>query len=114
MVFPIVEGRALSAEAFGVGCEELRPTRQAWRLCVGSVTPNGGHLEQQLVWGRTIAGVSDAAPRDAEAPHGTSLLPADLTEEQLLGAPVLESVDSLVIEDLTDEEDDAFAAAVES
>jgi hypothetical protein len=57
--------------------------------------------------------VSDAARHD-EPPVGALLLPSDRTEEQLAGAPVLDSVDSLLIEDLSDAEDDAFAAAVDS
>ncbi len=63
---------------------------------------------------RAIDCVSGAAHRDDEAPYGTSQLPADLTEEQLSAAPVLDSVDSSLIEDLTDEDEDALAAAVES
>jgi len=42
------------------------------------------------------------------------LLPADLTDDQLDAAPVLDSIDSLLIEELSEDEDDAFAAAVES
>ena len=42
-----------------------------------------------------------------EAPHGTSLLPADLTEDQLAAAPVLVSVDALLIEELSEDEDEA-------
>jgi hypothetical protein len=58
--------------------------------------------------------VSDAVRPSGEAPHGTSLLPADLTDEQLGAAPVLASVDALLIEGLSEDEDDAFAAALES
>jgi hypothetical protein len=54
------------------------------------------------------------AARDDEVPHGTALLPRDLTEEQLEAAPVLVSVEALVIEGLTQDEDDAFAAALRS
>jgi hypothetical protein len=42
------------------------------------------------------------------------LLAKDLTDEQLAAAPVLASPDTLVIEDLTRDEDDAFAAALRS
>jgi hypothetical protein len=42
------------------------------------------------------------------------LLPADLTDGQLDAAPVLDSIDSLLIEELSEDEDDAFAAALES
>jgi hypothetical protein len=42
------------------------------------------------------------------------LLPADLTDDQLDAAQVLDSIDSLLIEDLSEAEDDAFAAALES
>ncbi len=58
--------------------------------------------------------VSDAAHPTDEAPHGTALLPSDLTEDQLAKAPALASVDTLLIEDLSEKEDDAFAAALGS
>jgi hypothetical protein len=58
--------------------------------------------------------VSDAAKPDGEAPHGTSLLPRDLSEAELAAAPVLTSVDDLLIDDLTDDEDESFAAALSS
>jgi len=61
-----------------------------------------------------MVGMSDAADRQDEAPHSTALLPSDLTEAQLDAAPVLSSADTLLIEDLTDDEDDAFATALES
>ena len=38
----------------------------------------------------------------------------DLTSAQLAAAPVLAGSDGLLIEDLTDNEDDAFAAALRS
>jgi len=41
------------------------------------------------------------------------LLPADLTDDQLAAAPVLASIDALLIENLSEDEDDAFAAAFE-
>jgi len=41
------------------------------------------------------------------------LLPDDLTEEQLDAAPVLASIDTLLLEDLSEDEDDAFAAALD-
>lgn len=59
-----------------------------------------------------MVSVSDAANSHDEAPHGTTLLASDLTEAQLDAAPVLSSVDALLIEDLTDDEDDAFATAL--
>ncbi len=59
-------------------------------------------------------GVSDAVRHSGEVPKGTSLLPPDLTEGQLAAAPVLASIDALVIEDLSEDEDDAFTAALES
>ncbi len=46
--------------------------------------------------------------------HGTSLLPADLTDDQLDAVPVLGSIDLLLIEELSEDEDDTFAAALES
>ncbi len=60
-----------------------------------------------------MGGMSDAVHPHAEAPHGTALLHADLSESQLASAPVLVSVDALLIEDLSDGEDDAFAAALD-
>jgi hypothetical protein len=42
------------------------------------------------------------------------LLPGDLTDDQLAAAPVLASADALLIEDLSEDEDDAFAAALDS
>ncbi len=53
-----------------------------------------------------------AAHHRDETPRGTSLLPADLTPDQLAFAPVVASLDTLLIDDLTDDEDDAFAAAL--
>ncbi|MGH9223956.1 MAG: hypothetical protein ACRD2W_09290 [Acidimicrobiales bacterium] len=58
--------------------------------------------------------MSDAADPQHEAPHGTSLLSRDLTEDQLAGAPVLPSVDTLLLDELSEDEDDAFAAALDS
>jgi hypothetical protein len=48
------------------------------------------------------------------APHGTSLLPRDLSADQLAAAPTLATSDALLIEELTDLEDEAFAAALRS
>ncbi len=61
-----------------------------------------------------MVGVSDAADRQDGAPHGTALLPSDLTEDQLAAAPVLPSIDTLLIEELSEDEDDAFATALDS
>ena len=60
-----------------------------------------------------VAG-SDTADHQDETPHGTALLPCDLTDAQLAAAPILSSIDTLLIDDLDDVEDDAFAAALES
>jgi hypothetical protein len=57
--------------------------------------------------------VSDAAQHQDESPHGTALLPRDLTDEQLAAAPVLGSIDTLLIEELSADEDDAFAVALD-
>ncbi len=61
-----------------------------------------------------MVGVSDAADHQDQAPHGTALLPSDLTEDQLAAAPVLTSIDTLLIEELSVDEDEAFATAVDS
>lgn len=58
--------------------------------------------------------VSDAVRPSREAPHGTSLLAADLTDDLLDAAPVLDSIDALLIDELSEDEDEAFAAALES
>jgi hypothetical protein len=56
--------------------------------------------------------MSDAAANHHAAGDGLALLPPDLTEHQLSSAPMLASVDELLIDELTDDEDDAFAAAL--
>ena len=56
--------------------------------------------------------MSDAAQYRDEPAHGTALLPADLSAEQLEAAPVLTSIDALLIDGLSDDEDDVFAAAL--
>lgn len=61
-----------------------------------------------------MTSVSDAGSDQRTGPHGTSLLPRDLTTEQLAAAPVLDSADALLIDGLTDDEDDAFADALSS
>ena len=58
--------------------------------------------------------MADTADERTEGPYGTSLLPRDLTEAELTAAPVLLSADALLIDDLTADEDDAFAAALSS
>ncbi|MDH4074912.1 MAG: hypothetical protein OEW29_03160 [Acidimicrobiia bacterium] len=58
--------------------------------------------------------MSNAARHADEVPQGLALLPGDLTEEQLLAAPVMVSIDALLIEDLDEDEDEAFAAALGS
>ncbi|MGY6501676.1 MAG: hypothetical protein ACXIVQ_12410 [Acidimicrobiales bacterium] len=58
--------------------------------------------------------MSDAAHHHGETARGTSQLPDDLTEDQLASAPVMVSLDSLLIDDLTDDEDNDFAAALDA
>lgn len=57
---------------------------------------------------------STAQHHDEDAPRGTTLLPRDLTPAQLKGAPVLASVDSLIIDDLTENDFEAFVTALRS
>lgn len=57
-------------------------------------------------------GVSDQAANRSEGPHGVSLLPPDLTEDELNAAPILVSADTLLIDDLTVDEDESFTAAL--
>jgi len=61
-----------------------------------------------------MVGMSGAADHQDRAPHGTALLPSDLTEDQLGAAPVLTSIDMLLIEELSVDEDEAFATALDS
>lgn len=61
-----------------------------------------------------MVGVSTAAGRHDERPQGTALLDSDLTQDQLAAAPILTSADVLVIQALSEDEDEAFAAALDS
>ena len=58
--------------------------------------------------------VTNAMQDHTGRPHGIALLPRDLTAEQLRSAPVLGSLDSLLIDGLSEDEDDAFADAIDS
>lgn len=58
--------------------------------------------------------MSNAAPLPAEAPKGIGLLPNDLTDEDWANAPVLRSLDQLVVDEFTDEEFEIFLDAVSS
>lgn len=62
--------------------------------------------------GGYFCAVSNAAHRDRHGRHGADLLPRDLTDEALAAAPVLVYLDALLIEGLTADEDDAFAAGL--
>jgi hypothetical protein len=86
---------------------ELRPPRRLRRrrFRCGSVTHG---------WRRALVCVSDAVRHADQVQHGTSLLRADLTDDELDAAPVLDSIDSLLIDELSEDEDDAFAAALKS
>ena len=58
--------------------------------------------------------MSDAASHQDDVPQGTSLLPRDLTDEEFAVLPVLESLDQLEIDDLTDDEYEKFITALSS
>lgn len=60
----------------------------------------------------TLSRVSDQAADRGDGPHGVGLLPRDLTEDELNAAPILVSADTLLIDDLTVDEDESFAAAL--
>lgn len=62
----------------------------------------------------TVERVSDAASHDHDGPHGTSHLPRDLTDGEFAALPILESLEDLEIEDLTDDEYEKFVAALSS
>lgn len=57
--------------------------------------------------------VSNAAQHH-DRPHGTGLLPRDLTAEELAAGPVIDDLDALLIDDLTDDEYAKFLAALSS
>jgi hypothetical protein len=57
---------------------------------------------------------STAGEHDEAAPRGTTSLPRDLTPAELKAARVLASAESLVIDELTDQECEAFLAALRS
>ncbi len=61
-----------------------------------------------------MVSVSDAADQPDLAPHDTALPPSDLTEDQLAAAPVLTSIDTLLINELSEDEDEVFATALDS
>jgi hypothetical protein len=58
--------------------------------------------------------MSDATSDHGPVPHGTSLLPRDLAERKPAAAPVLVSLDALLIEELSEDEDNAFVAALDA
>lgn len=58
--------------------------------------------------------MSDAAAHRTAVAKGIELLPADLTSDQLENALVMTSPDVLLIDDLSDDEDRAFAAALDA
>ena len=62
----------------------------------------------------SLACVSNAAANDHDGPHGTNLLPRDLTAEELEAAPVLGSLEDLEIADLSDVEYERFLDALSS
>lgn len=63
----------------------------------------------------SVEPVSDIARESNDgAPRGMALQPRDLTPAQLEAAPVLASAESLVIDELTDEEYEDFLAALRS
>lgn len=57
--------------------------------------------------------MSDQAAQYEQRPHDSGLLPRDLTEVERRAAPILVSADTLLIDDLTVDEDESFAAALE-
>jgi hypothetical protein len=63
---------------------------------------------------RTVVEVRDTNHPSDTASRGTALLSSDLTEDQLAAAPVMTSLDALLIDGLSDKEDQAFAAAIAS
>ena len=74
----------------------------------------GGQPRAEIGRVSSMEAVSDLARGDSDRPQGLSTLPRDLTEEELRRAPVLASADLLVMDDLTEEEFEAFDRAIHS
>lgn len=83
--------------------------------CSGTVRPSSDGKQPR--WPASVAcaprpmTMSDRAFHDDNA--GVAGLPRDLTAEELDNAPVLRSVDDLLIDGLTDAETDAFFASLD-
>jgi hypothetical protein len=86
----------------------------AARTSIGTPPTSSSRSWQAVDVRRTLEDMSDAARHSDGTARGTLLLPADLTPDQFASTPVIASLDTLLIDDLTDEEDDAFAAALDA
>lgn len=116
VVPPPESGPATNSPAASIAAESQIPQRESLdpRACAVELTSDTVETNA-LARSRAVPypdRMSDAARQDDQMPHGTSLLARDLTTDELSDAPVLESLDALLIEGLTDDEDDAFAAAI--
>jgi hypothetical protein len=74
-------------------------------------TSGGGSLSVGLA---IMLGMVNPARQQDHQPRGAALLPRDLAPAELAAAPSLSSFDVPLIPDLTDAEDEAFAAAIRS
>ena len=63
---------------------------------------------------RTYVDRVNAAGRRHDSRHGAVLLPSDPIAVEFDAAAVLASLDTLLIEELSEDEDEAFAAALDS
>lgn len=74
--------------------------------------PHGEDVQRRLDRLGNFVPMSDQAALGREAPQGFGRLPRDLTEDEPSAAPILRSADTLLIDDLTVDEDESFAAAL--
>ena len=105
----------LARPAHGLGQPRIQVGEIDGHGCNRTEGPTiGSTASADIVCGGSLASVSENVPDRGDSVRGTSLLPTDLTEEELAAAPILLSADALLIKDLTADEDEAFAAALTS
>lgn len=83
-------------------------------MCLNATAAMQAHASAALKRAASVrfGPMTEASQNRVEPGHGTALPPADLSAAQLEAAPLLTSVDALLVDGLSDDEDDAFAAAL--
>ena len=103
-----------AARCVGAGAAHLRRHRSG----EAAAEPASAHSHPIAVpkggWSGTVSPMSTAIQTGGDGPHGTSLLPHDLTAQELAATPTIDDIGTLVIDDLTDEEYEAFLDAITS